>query len=181
MWTDHKNLTYKTTEHASDRVLRQRLILEEYGVDIKFIQGGNNTVADTLSRNEINAANVETRIIETVETHLHELFLRDILVPVDYTTLAIYQRDDEELTRNRTDPELSKKYSTETFGRKLLWTKKSDDDNRTRIWIPKSLQEPLLNWYHKNLMHPGGRRLEDSVRCNFTCPGLSTITKRNDK
>ena len=126
---------------------------------------------------KIKAAKVETRIIEKLETHLHELFLNDIIVPVDYTTLAIHQRDDEELTRNRTDPKLSRNYSTETFGRKLLWTKKSDDDNRTRIWIPKSLQEPLIKWYHKNLMHPGARRLEDSVRCNFMCPGLSIITK----
>eukprot|EP00592_Proboscia_alata_P029066 CAMPEP_0194446358 /NCGR_PEP_ID=MMETSP0176-20130528/128391_1 /TAXON_ID=216777 /ORGANISM="Proboscia alata, Strain PI-D3" /LENGTH=116 /DNA_ID=CAMNT_0039273057 /DNA_START=360 /DNA_END=707 /DNA_ORIENTATION=- len=60
---------------------------------------------------------------------------------------------------------------------KLLWTQKSEDDNRTRIWIPKSLQKPLLNWYHENLMHPGGRRLEDSVRSNFMCPGLSTVAK----
>ena len=28
IWTDHRNLTYENTEHASDRVLRQRLLLE---------------------------------------------------------------------------------------------------------------------------------------------------------
>ena len=28
VWTDHKNLTFKNTEHASDRVLRQLLLLE---------------------------------------------------------------------------------------------------------------------------------------------------------
>ena len=39
VWTDHKNLIFKNTEHASDRVLRQRLLLEEYGVDLQFIQG----------------------------------------------------------------------------------------------------------------------------------------------
>jgi len=26
-------------------------------------------------------------------------------------------------------------------------------------------------------MHPGGRRLENRVRCNFTCPGLATMAK----
>ena len=39
VWTVRENLTYKTTEHARDRVLRQRLLLEKYGVDLKFIKG----------------------------------------------------------------------------------------------------------------------------------------------
>ena len=33
----------------TDMVLRWRLILEEYGPDIEYIQGNNNTVADELS------------------------------------------------------------------------------------------------------------------------------------
>jgi len=48
--TDHKNLTYLNSTHTSDRVLRQRLLLEEYGVDIEYIQGVKNVVADALSR-----------------------------------------------------------------------------------------------------------------------------------
>ena len=122
-------MTFKTTEHVSNRVLRQRLILKEYSVEIKFIQGENNTVEDAPSCNEINEKTVETDIIETVKTHLHKLFLSNILVPVDYSTIAIHQHDDKELQRNRTDPELFKNYKTENFGRKLLWIKKSNDDN----------------------------------------------------
>jgi len=48
--TDNKNLTYPNSTHTSDRVLRQRLLLEEYGVDIEYIQGAKNVVADALSR-----------------------------------------------------------------------------------------------------------------------------------
>ena len=46
-----KNLTYKNTEHDSDRVIRQRLLLEEYTVKLKFIQGIKNEAVDMLSRN----------------------------------------------------------------------------------------------------------------------------------
>jgi hypothetical protein len=48
--TDHKNLTHPDTNHVSDRVLRQRLLLEEYGAEIEYIKGEKNVVADALSR-----------------------------------------------------------------------------------------------------------------------------------
>ena len=38
VWIDHRNLTYKYTEHASDRVICQRLLLEECTVQLKLIQ-----------------------------------------------------------------------------------------------------------------------------------------------
>jgi hypothetical protein len=37
--TDHKNLTHPTSMHTFDRVLRQRLLLKEYGVNIHYIKG----------------------------------------------------------------------------------------------------------------------------------------------
>ena len=46
IYTDHKNLTCKFCN--TNRVLRWRLILEEYGLDIEYIRGENNIVADGL-------------------------------------------------------------------------------------------------------------------------------------
>ena len=43
----------------SNKVLRQRLILEEWGRDIEYIQGSKNIAAKTLSRFTINC-NQET-------------------------------------------------------------------------------------------------------------------------
>jgi hypothetical protein len=48
--TDHKNLTHQHSAHASDRVLCQRLLLEEYGTELQYIEGEQNVVADALSR-----------------------------------------------------------------------------------------------------------------------------------
>lgn len=50
VWTDHINLTYENLGQTSDRVLRWRLLLEEYNVTLKYIKGENNTVADAISR-----------------------------------------------------------------------------------------------------------------------------------
>ena len=46
--TDHKNLTY--ANFNTDRVIRWRLIIEEYGADLRYIAGPKNIVADALSR-----------------------------------------------------------------------------------------------------------------------------------
>ena len=50
VYTDHKNLTYKIFN--TERVMRWRLILEEFGPELKYIKGENNVVADALSRLE---------------------------------------------------------------------------------------------------------------------------------
>ena len=47
IYTDHKKLTCE--KFNTDRVLRWRLILEEYGPDIEYNKGEKNVVADALS------------------------------------------------------------------------------------------------------------------------------------
>ena len=47
MYTDHKNLTWKNFN--TNRVLRWRLISEEYGPDIEHIPYKKNIAADTIS------------------------------------------------------------------------------------------------------------------------------------
>ena len=50
VYTDHKNLAYKNFN--TERVMRWRLILKEFGPELKYIKGENNVVADALSRLE---------------------------------------------------------------------------------------------------------------------------------
>ena len=68
VYTDHKNLTYKSFN--TERVMRWRLILEEFSPELIYIKGSKNIVADALSRldkidypnkkrNESNNNNVE--------------------------------------------------------------------------------------------------------------------------
>ena len=50
VYTDHQNLMRDALGLTSDRVYRWRLILEEYGSEIVYIKGIDNTVADAISR-----------------------------------------------------------------------------------------------------------------------------------
>ena len=52
VYTDQKNLTYKMFN--TERVMRWRLILEEFGPELKYIKVENNVVFDALYRLEMS-------------------------------------------------------------------------------------------------------------------------------
>ncbi len=57
VFTDHKNLTYKNFN--TERVMRWRFTLEEFGLTLRYIKGTQNVVADALSRLEKEAQQQE--------------------------------------------------------------------------------------------------------------------------
>ena len=49
VYSDHKNLVHEATLSVSQRVMRWRLLLKEFGLHIHHIAGVDNIVANTLS------------------------------------------------------------------------------------------------------------------------------------
>ena len=82
VYTDHKNLTSDVLGMDSNRVHRWRLLLEEFGPDIWYIKGVDNTVTDAISRldynPEVNPTNglasnhSNTRFIHAMVSYLGE-------------------------------------------------------------------------------------------------------------
>ena len=93
VFTDNKNLTYKA--HNSSRVMRWRLLIEEYGPGLHYLPGKSNIIADCLSMPKIDGN--------------HELFALDksdiAEYPLNYKLITQYQ---QKHIRNRTQ-----------FGKKL--------------------------------------------------------------
>jgi len=50
VYTDHKNLTHSNTQTVSQRIMRWRLVIEEFGIELIYIKGEHNVAADALSR-----------------------------------------------------------------------------------------------------------------------------------
>ena len=51
--TDHKNLQQINSTASSQRAMRWRILSEEFGPEIVYIKGDDNTIADALSRLDI--------------------------------------------------------------------------------------------------------------------------------
>ena len=166
VYTDHLNLTYDNTEYNSDRVLRQRLILEEYGVCLVYIKGCSNVVADAHSRLPSTAA-ADT-------AHGEELFELDLHEPefvLDFKVIAREQRSDpwlqQEIKKGNT------LLSKSTIGTVTLWLMKTSQGADPKVYVPEILRDNTLDWFHTNLQHPGQERMANTIRQNFTWPKLA--------
>ena len=80
--------------------MRWRLLIEEYGPEIKYIKGENNIVADALSRLDIDETN-PTMEYEFTNDMLAERYdiskLSDNEHPVTFRTIEKHQKKDRAL------------------------------------------------------------------------------------
>ena len=166
VWTDHKNLTHETLLLANSRVLRWRLMLEEYKITFKYITGAKNTFADALSRLDTLHPCPSDREPDPTEEVLaltaHE---KEIRFPME--TSRIHQEQQKELKADRAlrlEMRKNKKYKKTRLHNMDIYMVDR------RIYVPKSLRHEVLTWYHHYLCHPGATRLEKTIAATMTWP-----------
>ena len=194
--TDHKNLTCKNFN--TERVMRWRLILEEYSPELRYIKGEHNIVADALSRLSLKEsdddsariaegiskeveAEVATTILKSTQAAMTyaDLFLDDEDIrdcpkhyPLHYRRLQVeQQREEGLLAKADSDPA----YAVEEYGHSdhsysLLVRK--DSQGNSKIIVPKALQKEAVEWYHELLAHPGETRTELTIGQHFHWEGM---------
>ena len=151
VYTDHMNLTCK--KFNTERVMRWRLLLEEYGPELRYIKGENNIVADALSRLEItnNAPYEQMSFQDMCELYAADEEDFPAEYPLSYAEIAYEQGKDAAIQKIRVqNPE---RYVTEQrmFAGKAFQLVTRED----KIVLPKSLTKRAVEWYHNNLCHPG--------------------------
>ena len=162
VYTDHKNLTYKTFN--TERVMRWRLILEEFGPELIYIQGDKNIVADALSRLEIAE---KEPLKADLFTYAEMFALKDKDVPeeahpTNYKTIMRYQQQDKSLIKLAKSNKNFKLKQFHGAGKKYSLICFND-----RIVVPEPLQKRIVEWYHTTLCHPGETRTELTVSQHF--------------
>ena len=173
--TDHKNLTCKNFN--TERVMRWRLVLEEYGPELRYIKGEQNIVADALSRLDM-IDNPREPGEQMEPDEMASLFAADAddyptKFPLSYEEIEQRQRDDAEIQKLRREKPDSYKRTKFDFG-DTSYTLVTKDG---KIVVPKLLQKKGVQWYHELLMHPGETRTELTMGQHFTWKGMrNTVT-----
>ncbi len=178
VFTDHKNLTCKNFN--TERVMRWRLVLEEYGPELRYIKGEDNIVADALSRLDLQEPVTKDEIFvfqhgysQYSGERMAEIFAADdddvpSSYPLSNHQIHLEQQRDDAL-KDYIDKH-SAAYRTEKYihGDKNydLFTKDG------KIVVPKTLQKKAVQFYHALLMHPGETRTELTIAQHFTWKGM---------
>jgi transposase InsO family protein len=192
--TDHRNILYKKL--SNDRIIRWRLLLEEYGPEYVYVSGKDNVVADALSRMEADF-NINEKEFEKDQNAYAQMcacmisrLIRDesceIPNPGDPEAMAstflleseveeekfpmnpilIQKEQEKDKKLQKEIQKNSNKYILRTIEGAKLVTYKR------LIVIPKSLQQRIVAWYHHYLAHPGMTRLEATLRETMTWPNM---------
>ena len=95
IYTDHKNLIYKNFN--TDRVMRWRLIIEEYAPELIHLKGETNIVADSLSRLALkNTASLTNNTFAVCYANELDSLPTDFF-PLNYEIIHKYQQKDTKL------------------------------------------------------------------------------------
>jgi hypothetical protein len=173
VFTDHLNLTY--VNFNTERVMRWRLILKEYGPELLYVKGENNVVADALSRLPLISSE-SSQDINYLADHfaLHNNDLPDDIYPLQYSLIQKCQQKDKALLNKI--KEKTQNYHFKSFHgggktRNLICYK-------DKIVIPDILQQKVVTWYHNTLCHSGETRTEQTIRQHFWWSNLRDLVHR---
>jgi hypothetical protein len=111
VFTDHKNLTHKNFN--TERVLRWRLLLEEFNLELVYIKGAHNVVADALSRLDITSKSLEATLYSASNIELFAANKNELpYFPREYCVIEKYNKNDPAIKKLKV---LTSKYMSKLF------------------------------------------------------------------
>lgn len=142
VYTDHSNLQFEKC--FSERILRQKMILEEYRPDIIYIKGRDNVVADALSRLD-SVKHTNINVIQEVPG-----------CSISWKELQQAQENIGQVP----DSNITE------FGDVKLYTQQG------RIILPQDYGIVVVQLYHDWLNHPGTSKLYETLKSTFIWQGM---------
>ena len=196
--TDHKNLTYELTAFQTQRVLRWRLYLEEYGPQFFYRKGPLNPVADAFSR--VPTARTNTDTTHTTGNHpdnqnpqttsvmdapeladcflLHPEFDEQEGHPLNYNTIQTYQSRDKALTDAVTDNDNERIQYMNLGDAQIIVYTPPQTPEKWKICIPTAQLTNFITWYHLAMSHAGQTNLIATMNRHFYHPKLTQTVER---
>lgn len=154
VYTDHKSLEQTlTTEHSNYRLARWTELMAEYQVQIKYIEGSTNIVADALSR-QLNATSVSS-----FSPDLSELKT----ATANDNTIAHFKQQltaKDGLYYNKSN----KLYVPPPLRQQIL-QQMHDSDTAGHLSAPKTISKIELNYYWPTLRHDTFKHVKECFMC----------------
>ena len=186
--TDHKNLTHKLSSFTTQRVMRWRLLLEEFGPTFAYKKGSENCVADALSRVPTLDENVTPAMPETRCVKVDDLWTECLWAmpkfdeqnrhPFQFSTIADYQTRSPNVSNLPTQAPHWFQLLPFGDGKVSLICKTQTPDERL-IVLPDAMLPRLVRWYHEHGIHSEGMdRLEMTIKRHFWHPQLRQEIRR---
>lgn len=193
-YTDHQALTMlrNDKERAATRIIRWLILLEEFNIEaINYIEGDQNQLADTLSRYFKDHVNPDSDYVIPMSSikapELIEVTCNDI-VPKPTKITKIFPPSRKNFTKwlkmlekvQQEDNEIKLAYEFEKNENIIQRDGLYHIKNRNKqyhILVPQRLREGLIDFYHKENMHPGVRKLVNIVQRYFNWPGCESDIK----
>jgi transposase InsO family protein len=188
IYTDHQNMSHQLGKFSTQRVLRWRLFLEQYGCIFKYIPGPDNVIADAFSRvpasEEESSTPKTTGVVDAFAMELDDIEMLDCFLaypifneedpqeyPLDYQTIQQYQQNDPRL--QAAHERLPNKFPRiqVTNGIELIVYQR-EPNIPWRIAVPDAMLDRLITWYHQTLVHTGMNRTEDTINTHFYHPKI---------
>ena len=147
-------------QHPPGRLLRWALALQEYTFTVRYCKGSTNIVADSLSRAEHQAVQVQ--------------FERDAF-PIHREQLMVAQQNDPKLLQ--IIQQVIRPTSTMAKSSFILINNilhQLSTDHQPRIYVPRSLQHNFLSFYHDHPLsgHLGFHKVLLKLRTHYYWPKL---------
>ena len=187
VYTDHQNLTHKLTSFTTQRVLRWRLLLEEFRPTFRYKQGVTNFIADALSRvptalterestrTDVREKQAKQHQLSAPDIHLldafleHPVFDEEGRVPIQFSTIYEYQQNDQKVPQ--LPIEKPEGYQYKTLGGFPIICTAGEHSKMvlTDVMLPKAVK-----WFHEATAHNAGiSRLDEHLKFHFFHPRLS--------
>ena len=197
--TDHKPLEYLfTSEQKNRKVQAWSLTLASYDCRIEYLKGTDNVCADLLSRNypaemdetcepEIPVMEEKTFEVNALNSNTFDpvKFINVNIDPEEDTSLPSLEDFDnvneqgkdrdikeikEKLENGRADKNLYRKYII--IDEVVYYLSQVDDEPNLRLYVPKHLQDKVLEQYHDLNGHMAVDKTFNAIRQKYYWPNL---------
>ena len=204
VYTDHKNLVADALGSTSDRVFCWRLLIEEFGPEIIYIKGEENTVADAISRLDFSPKKISTNAKQNwmiltknwckinhfakPESEQNTGKYMDIN-DMDLNYVFAIHSDEEEIFPLTISEIAEEQHKDKALQQQIKSSKLVNQliENTIvlckegKLVIPKTLQHKAVAWYHHYLQHPGHTRLEETLRAVMYWKGMRNLIRSHTK